>query len=245
MSARPLADLIHAHAGRPALVMGGGESLPADLARAPEGCLLISANQHGCILRTCDYIVSIDIFEGRKLKMPDGSERTLRSFGVPIISVRREDADIRLFEKPTANSGATAAWVAWVMGCSPILLAGMNCYIGGTYFYDAKAISTGKAIMLSGHLGRWQKLKAAAPDGMFRVMSGPLKELFPVFDPAEPVRQHARPAAIKGTSGVTVSLSKRLTIGRMAVGPGQVELSDGELRYAHRHKAVESARRAA
>lgn len=245
MNARPLADLIHAHAGRPALIMGGGDTLPADLARAPENCLFISANQHGCILRACDYIVSIDIFDGRKLKMPDGTERTLRSFGVPIISVRREDADIRLFEKPTANSGATAAWVAWVMGCAPILLGGMSCYIGGTYFHDPKAVSTGKAIQLSGHMGRWRKVIEVAPDGMFRAMSGPLTELFPVYDPAEPVRQHARPASIKGTAGKIVTLNKRITIGRMPVGPGEVELSDGELRYAHRHKAVEPARRAA
>jgi hypothetical protein len=177
--------------------------------------------------------------------MPDGSERTLRSFGVPIISVRREDADIRIFEKPTANSGVTAAWAAWVMGCAPIITGGMTCYTGGTYFHDAKAVSSGCAIHLTQHLGRWSKLKEVAPDGMFRAMSGPLIGLFPAYDPSEPVRQPACPSGIKGTRGTIVRLTKSIPLGHCHAGPGEVELSDGELRRAHRENAIEKPRKVA
>lgn len=246
MSARPLADLIGAHAGRPAFVMGGGESLPADLERAPRDCIYISANQHGCILRACDYIVAIDLFGARKLKMPDGSERTLRSFGVPVISVRREDADIRIFEKPTANSGASGAWVAWAFGCAPILIGGMDCYTGGTYFHDRKAVSTGKAVPLSGHKGRWETMLKVAPGAMIRAMSGPLIGLFPAYDPTEPVQLQTLPDQIKGTRGTVLRLTKRVAVGHSEFGPGECELSEGELRAAYRASAVEKpVRRAA
>lgn len=242
---RPLADLIHAHAGRPAFVMGGGDSLPKDLERAPRDCVYISANQHGCFLRTCDYIVAIDSWFKKDFKTPQGTTMRMRDFGVPVISVRREDADIRMFEKPTSNSGVSAAWVAWVMGCAPILIGGMDCYTGGTYFHDPKAQSSGRSVHLTQHLGRWAKLPQVAPDGMFRVMSGPLVGLFPAYDPAEAVRSPARPSAIKGTRGTVVRLNKRILLGHAQVGPGEYELSDGELRRAYLEKAIEKPQRAA
>lgn len=241
MNVRPLSDFIDIHRGRAALVMGGGPSMPAQLGREPEGSVYISANQHGCLLRPCDYIVALDHWgPKRRFRHPDGRELLLHELGAPVISVKREDAQIRIFEKPTANSGVVAAWVAWVMGCAPILLGGMDCYASGTYFHDAKALSSGTAVHVEGHLSRWQKLLQWAPDGMFRALGGPLTQLFREYDPAEPVEPiAARTGPLPGTAGHRIVLTKSIFLGRVRVPSGvELEMSAGELRAAHREHAV-------
>jgi hypothetical protein len=85
------------------------------------------------------------------------------------------------------NSGVVAAWVAWVMGCAPILLAGMDCYRGACYWHAPKAQSTGQHLQLSNHMVKWQTLAMKCPRAMLRSMGGPLSDVFPAFDPTEPV----------------------------------------------------------
>lgn len=252
MNARPLAEFIHAHAGRPALVIGGGASAPANAVRAPADAIVFSANQHGCILRAgkCDYIVACDEFGTRDQKRFDygGRKVTLRDFGVPIVSPRRIDADIMMFKIPIHETGPTAGWVAWLMGCAPILLTGMDCYVGGTYFHNPKALSTGTHVPESTHVGRWHELKQKAPDGMFRILGcPPLKGVFPEYNPSERVTMPARPLVVPEASGKRVRLQKDLHVGVQLPGGLEVELSEGELRRARVEGALarEAKRRAA
>lgn len=188
-----LTQYIHRHVGRPALIMGGGPSLPWQVTPffggvdVTDDFVLFSANQHGCVLRDqgmvprVDYVLAVDNIETKKL---DRAGNTLRSYGVPIVSIRMW-ADIRMFSKPVATSGMCAAYVAWVMGCSPIVLAGMDCYDGGTYWWDERAESTGHRMQVKAHVKRWQQLLEKA-DGMFRTMGGPTERVFPRYDPTEP-----------------------------------------------------------
>jgi hypothetical protein len=244
MTAGPLSDFIHAHAGRAAIVIGGGESAPETFRMAPADAVAFSANRHGCLLRPCDYIVACDEWgTKRKAKMADGVERSIREWGAPVVSVRRVDADIRIFERPIASSGATGAWVAWVMGCAPILLCGMDCYIGKAYFHDAKAQTTGRHVPESSHVARWSALPKFAPDGMFRVLgNGPLTRLFPVYDPAEPVRPPARPESVHGAMGETVRLKRPLKLVGQTVPDGvDVVLSTSEARRARAEGSLDRA----
>lgn len=210
MISRGLAsELINRHAGRTAVVCGGGPSLPEQLARCPAEAIYVSANQHGCLARRCDYIVVVDGIEDKVFERTSGAPYTIRSFGVPIISPR-PSADYWLFEQLAPGSGITAAFVAWVMGCAPIIVSpGMDCYRGPTYYHDPDAKSSGRSISTERHLDRWASLMVHASGGQFRALGGPLATIFPVYDPDEARAappNHARLA--DRMAGVWVSFSK-------------------------------------
>lgn len=209
-----LADLVHRHMGVPAIVIGGGPSAPQQFAQAlydlPNGSVRLSANQHGCLLTRCDYAVSVDghINEVR-FKRQDGTEYGIHDFGVPIIGTKAW-ADYRIFNQVLPSSGVMAAWLAWIMGCAPIVLIGINLYEGETYFHDAKAESTGHRLTPEQHLERWAKLKLIAEGAAFRAMGGRLLELFPRFRRAERV-EFSVPDALKlrkEVSGVEIEFSR-------------------------------------
>lgn len=184
---KPVSDLVLLHQGRAAVIIGGGESAPAHLKLAPEGALLISANQHGCLLTKCDYLVACDNKPGRRYVSPQGLV-DLRQFGVPIISPRESMADYRLFSSPVNSSGCIAAWCAWIMGCAPICLAGMDLYLGkATYFHSPKAQSTGLHLPVGSHANKWVALSNNAPGAMLRPLGGPLVGAFPQYSPSEEV----------------------------------------------------------
>lgn len=168
------------------MVIGGGESAPKQLKQVPEGALLISANQHGCLLTKCDYLVACDNKPGRRYVSPKGLV-DLRDFGIPIISPRESMAEYRIYSKVPANSsGVMAAWVAWLMGCVPICLVGMDLYLGkATYFHSPAAQSTGRHLMVSLHMNKWTILRDRAIGAMYRAMGGPLVGIFPAYSPTE------------------------------------------------------------
>jgi hypothetical protein len=228
-------ELIHKHVGRPAVVCGGGESLPAQLKRCPQDAVYISANQHGCIAhldghlaRLPDYVMVVDGIEGKTWPRPDGSTYTLRHFGVPIISPRPA-GDYWLFEQCMPGSGLMAAWMAWVMGCAPIVLAGIDCYQGGTYFHDREARSSGRSITIQRHLERWGQLLVHAPGGQFRSLGGPLAKLFPSYSPDEPASappNHARvQVRMSGTMVQFTRACSEVTAPRQYAPGDRVELS--------------------
>jgi hypothetical protein len=221
---RPVSELALAHAGRPALVIGGGESAPVQVARAPAGAVVLSANQHGALLTKCDYIVACDNKPGRRYVAPHGLV-DLRGFGVPVISPRAEMADYRIFKVPVNSSGCMAAWAAWVMGCAPICLAGMDLYLGkATYFHSPKAKSTGTHVPEDTHAGRWRMLQAAIPGAMLRSLGGPLVGVLPAYDPAEPPAPP--PTVIEVLAQARGTMAKILNTGQI-VEVGAVELAAG------------------
>lgn len=162
------ADLAGVHLDRPALIMCGGPSLPEQVAAAGDGdWVRISANQHGCKLTDCDYIVALDNIPNQVI-----------NFGVPVIGFYSW-AQYRLLNFwNAANSGMQAAWAAHQMGCHPIVLAGADCYGGGTYWWDADAKSSGPNTPVENHMQGWQSLKSKCPMAAIRSVGGPLAEVF-------------------------------------------------------------------
>lgn len=212
MMKRTLRDLIHAHAGRPAIVMGGGPSLPwafvpfFNTLGLPADAVLISANAHGCRLadhgfcRRPDYIVCVDNIEAQ-----------LRPWGVPIIA-RREWADVVMFQKPVHGSGRVAAFVAWVLGCSPIILAGMDVYTGGVYYDDPDAFSPDSSIGMHTQIERWAQFNRLGINHRIRVLPGsPLAGVFPAYQPGEVPPLDPIEMVIAHTAGKRVRLLKSRT----------------------------------
>lgn len=181
-----LCELALKHAGRPIVVMGGGESLPEHLARCPKDAVYISANQHGAMLRKVDYILALDSIED-----------IVRPFDVPIIG-KRPWCDIRIENwKNIGNSGMEAARAAWVLGGHPIILAGMDCYTAGTYHHNPGAELKGTAMNpLQDHLRHWQGIRDLLPGATIRTCGGPTTAIFPEWDPAEILPAWSPPAEL-------------------------------------------------
>lgn len=218
-----------------------------DAERAPEDCVKISANQHGCLWKKCDFIVSIDNLARRPLEREDKSTYLLRDFNTPIISPRRDLATYRMFKQPTSSSGVSAAWCAWVMGCAPILLAGMSLYKEGkkaVYWHNKEAKSSGVLIPITNHFNRWEMMVREAGMIQLRVMSGPLLERYPAYDPNEPPpAPPARELIEKAIGGVRVKvIAKEWKLPPDLYKRDQiVEVSDGEARSGFFQKVITRA----
>lgn len=174
-----MSDLIHAHVHSAALIIGGAPSWLDEYHDVTSSWdvitsyITLSANDHGAKRVPCDYIVACDDLEAR-----------LRPYNIPILS-KYTWADYRIYEMPLPNSALMASWAAWIMGCSPIIICGVECFQGKTYLDNPKADSSGKRLPLKEHLKRWARLKDFAPDGQFRPVGGILCDLFPKYDPTE------------------------------------------------------------
>lgn len=231
---RAVSWLVHRHAGEPAVVIGGGMSHPAGMQRVPgpEAAVYISANDHGAKRYPCQYICCLDMIEER-----------LRPYGVPIVSPRRY-GDFRIFRNPCAQSGMLGVWLAWVMGCSPILLVGMDCFRGGTYHDDPDATSSGTRIQLKSHLTRWQALGERLGADI-RAAAGTLADegIFPLHDPGVACAPSApAPAALLflEVGGLVVEFLKAWQDCRpLSYPPGGVhEISRNEQQRAHAKRAT-------
>jgi hypothetical protein len=136
-------------------------SLPDQIALCPSraDAVHLSANDHGARFVECDYIVALDKISDRVLP-----------FGVPVVT-RHLYGDYRILQAPVADSGIAAAWVARLMGCGPIWVAGMDL-LGG-YWHDATAESNRNLLELEDHLRRWRFLTSKHPAD-YRPVGGPL-----------------------------------------------------------------------
>lgn len=153
--------------GRAAVVLGGAESLPVEFARCPSDAVLISANQHGCLYTRCDYIVVLD----------DIGER-LEPLGVPRIGPYLWAEYPYLDRWTIANSAAFGVWVAHLMGCAPIYIAGVDCYRSGYWHGEGRPNATGREKF---RLVEWRELRLRVPD-IVRAAGGPLVEIFGGMD---------------------------------------------------------------
>lgn len=239
-----LSELALAFAGRPALILGGGESLPAQAALAPANAVKFSANQHGALLMPCDFIVSCDDLAHKELERPrsmGGGVFRILDLKVPIISTRRSISTYFIPKHPINNSGCTAAWVAWALGCAPILLAGMDCFLGATYWHNAKADSTGKYVPFSHHYGNWLRLQELTPRAMYRSLGGPLADAFPAYNPEEEPVVATMEEVLPHISGKRVRILHHWPWGPKPWEPGQiVELNQGEFEVGTRKQKVQA-----
>lgn len=225
-----ISDLVHKHKGEAAVIIGGAPSRLSDQEFWPKQAVFISANDHGLKQTTCNYSVCCEDLEHR-----------LRQHNVKVIS-RHSWADYRVFDKPIPNSGVLAAYSAWVMGCAPIIITGVECYQGKTYADDPKAHSSGFNVSLKDHLKRWGALRYMAMWGQFRCVSGPLVHVFDKYKPDEPAFQPAsREFILKECEGKKVRMLRSEVVGRREYSKGTtVEVEEIE---AHALVRAHSAKR--
>ena len=163
--------------GIAAAVLGGGPSLPADLARLPRRCLLIAVNYHA--LRLCRPVFMV--YNDQPETDPD---LALAVDKKAIVKVSPDPSSDILFDVPVWTgfySSNTAAWFALWMGCDPVILCGMDCYQGQQkYFHSYSLEVPSHHYPLTDHLRPWIE------DGhhllphphRLKVMSGPLVSVF-------------------------------------------------------------------
>lgn len=174
----------------PILVIGGGPSVPADLAKLEvEPTAVISANEHGLRqeLYPATHAVCLDVYHGRtRTFMGDllGS--------VPIITPNWF-GDYRLAEyKGNMNTGLTAIYVALLMGARPAIVTGIDFYrwhdkAAATYFHDADADSNSLTKKGDNFVKQIDKMieRVGGLSAPIRPLSGPLLEHFRAYDPNE------------------------------------------------------------
>ena len=221
---RALSHFVHAHAGRPAVVIGGGVSRSEQVARCPPPgeAVYISANRHGCEIAACDYITCLDQIE-----------RELRTFGVPIATTRNF-GEIRIFRQRVNQSGMLGAYLAWVFGCSPILLCGMDLWVGGTYESDKAAKSSGTRVPTADHAHRWQQVRTLLAGADLRSLGGPLVDrgVIPLHNPSQPAGPPASARALlKEVGGFVVEFKADTRFPPYEYKKGDVgEISQNEVR---------------
>lgn len=170
------------HKDKPAVIFGGGMKAPDEYRRAPQSAINFSINQHGCLITRCDYIVSIDPILSKPLCAGPDKMVMLRDFALPIFSPHI-CADVLLPRRNIEhNSAIVAAHCAYLMGCAPIVLIGMDCYSGGgVYWHTPKAKSSGTVQAFEHHVNRWKSFKKKCPDADVRSIAGPLVDVFPLY----------------------------------------------------------------
>ena len=126
-----------------------------------------------------------------------------------------------------------------MLGCSPIILCGMDCYAGGTYWHDETAESAGNNQTVETHVERWKKYASEILENAeTRVVSGPLQSVFDKYDPSEvyPPPKLPSPPALNGREekldGVLVRIKRGVVINGETYSPGSTErLSFGMAKY--------------
>jgi len=177
-----MSTLRDAHKGSPAAVLGGGPSLPADIARLPSDCLLIAVNYHALHYVEPDYMVYNDAPSTNPLM-----EQAVKEHRT--IHVSPEPSSDVVFDVESIWTGFfssnTAAWFALWLGCNPVILCGMDMYQGAVKHCPP---STYHSPMfdypLDFYMRPWaEDCQNSVPHPeRLRAMSGPLINLFGEYD---------------------------------------------------------------
>lgn len=175
--------------GRPAAVLGGGPSLPEDMRKlglvagiasgksAPRNdMVLIAVNHHAGLVCEPDFMVYNDKPEpGSELERAIGRAIAIRVSPEPSSDVK---FDVEVWTG--FYSSQTAVWLALWLGCTPVVLCGMDCYQGErAYFHDYED-QVHFHYPLEHHISSWlEEAKNKLPGWeRVRVMSGPLVQVF-------------------------------------------------------------------
>lgn len=228
---KPFRELLLAHTGRAAIITGGSGALPSDVERAASvysDAVVISSNQHGCLLgRKVDYICCYDNIHG--ILQETASKHSLAGYP-PIITYRDIPGHevYRLLEYPVwPLTGQLACWIAYTLGCCPIILTGMGCYqkSESIYFHNPNLATEGWRVPLDTHLADWQRVKDALAGARIRVVSGPLVGMFPELDPNEDFSDYQVPdrlALLKEHSGKVVKIIRPCRVAEDCFEPDMI-----------------------
>lgn len=171
--------------GRPAAVLGGGPSLPGDMARLPDGCVLIAVNYHA--LRLCQPDVMVYNDSPDTTPEMEVAVEMAPQLGILKVSQDQASSDVA-FDVPVWTgyySSNTAAWLALWLGCEPVILCGMDCYQGErVYFHEYTIDVPSFHYPLDFHTRIWiEEGRKLLPNvERLRVMSGPLQQVFPAYE---------------------------------------------------------------
>ena len=176
-----LSDYENKYAGRVAAVLGGGPSLPDDMARLPAGCLLIAVNYHAHYLCKPDFMVYND-HPGQQA--PELEKAIVRG---DVVRVSPEPSSDILFDIPAWTgfySSNTATWFALWIGCNPVILCGMDCYQGDRAYFHDYVDEPHFHYPLTHHLQPWTEdaLNMLPHPERVRAMSGPLVQIFGAYE---------------------------------------------------------------
>jgi hypothetical protein len=198
-----ISELRDRYTGFCAAVLGGGPSLPGDLARVPADAVLIAVNYHALeLVPGADFMVYNDAPE-RDERMVAAIAKIRQGKGKKTILVSPDPSSDVEFDAPVWTgflSSNTAAWLALWMGCNPVILCGMDCYQGErTYFHEYEGDEPAWHYPLDIHLRPWiEEGRNLLPhkERLF-VMSGPLQQVFPAW-PSRPDGAQGAEAAWRG-----------------------------------------------
>ena len=190
--------LYRKYEGRPALVIGGGPSTPAQYAEvisALHNPVVISANGHAARLGVRpDFIVCKDHVHTETKQLMEPALRELRT---PIVS-RHYWADYRLSDWPIqGNSGMMGLGFAVMLGCAPVVPIGFDCYQNGTYFHDPVAKNVSLGLRADHWRARYVRFSRRLEGAVIRPLGGPLLRVFSRFDSAERYPPYHMPVALR------------------------------------------------
>jgi len=181
------------HAGRCAIVLGGGPSLPKQLKNKPDNAVVFGVNSHASKIIDCDYIVYNDEMTFQTVKGLRG--RKISRWRHDIV----QEASIGVI------SGICALRAAQMMGCWPIVLMGFDCYENKGYFWNLGAKLLGNTMPVQKHVNYWKKEDKR---GVYAA-DGPLKE---VFEMAKNLKAKPKTMHIKITKDLSVKLDDRRSV---------------------------------
>lgn len=177
----PVSTLKDRFVGRPAAVLGGGPSLPADMKRIPENSVLIAVNFHAFHYCHPDFMVYND-HPGNNTMMA----KTIREHKTTHVSP--EPTSDVIFDVPVWTgffSSNTAAWFALWIGCDPVILCGMDCYQGEQKHCQPTSYDDGDMLKypLDFYTRPWiEECRNSVPHPeRLRAMSGPLVNIFGAY----------------------------------------------------------------
>ena len=175
-----MSELKDRYVGRAAAVLGGGPSLPSDMERLPEGCVLIAVNHHAQLLCQPDFMVYNDH----------------PSVNADLLRLVEDGRVMRVSNEPTSDvifdvevwmgfySSNTAAWFGVWLGCDPVILCGMDCYQGERKYFHEYVDGPHLHQEADHYLRPWTedgRARLIHPERV-RVMSGPLVPVFGAYD---------------------------------------------------------------
>lgn len=165
--------------GRPAAVLGGGPSLPSDLAKVPPNAVMIAVNYHAFyhLDGAPDFMVYNDAPETNPLQVKAVKDHLT-------VHVSPEPSSDVIFDVDVWTgffSSNTAAWFALWMGCDPVILCGMDCYQGPVKHCQPSTYHSQMFDMeLDFYVRPWREdaHNLLPHPERLRAMSGPLVDIF-------------------------------------------------------------------
>lgn len=169
------------HAGRPAAILGGGPSLPADMLKLPKDCVLIAVNYHAFYHCLPHYMV----YNDHPASDPELLAEVKRGRAIRVSPDQTSDIRFDVDVWTGFYSSNTAAWLALWMGCNPVILCGCDCYQGEqVYCHPTERDAPTFHYPLDHHLRPWQEeARARCPHPeRLTAMSGPLSNIFGLYE---------------------------------------------------------------